>query len=114
VSVVDIANYKVITTLKVENHPYTIALAAGRIFVANQHSDSISVFNALDFNPLGVIKVGEYPEGLSASRDEQFVYVTNWFSNELWSLNTSTLAVVGKGTTSDGPRAFGSFVRSTP
>ncbi|MBM3625133.1 MAG: YncE family protein, partial [Alphaproteobacteria bacterium] len=81
------------------------------IFVANQHGDSVSVFDAESLAPVDTLKVGEYPEGLAASGDGARVYVANWFSNELWALDAQTLKVLGKAETGDGPRAFGAFVR---
>ena len=52
VSVVDLASRKVVATLKCGSRPYTVALAKGRIFVANQHADSVSVFDAESLAPL--------------------------------------------------------------
>jgi len=46
VSVIDLAGRKVVGTLKTGSRPYTVALAAGRIFVADQHADEVSVFDA--------------------------------------------------------------------
>ena len=60
-----------------------------------------------------MVPVGEYPEGIAASRDGARIYVANWFSNELWALDARTLAVLGKAETGDGPRAFGAFVAGT-
>jgi YVTN family beta-propeller protein len=90
-----------------------VALAAGRIFVADQHADEVSVFEAASLAPAGVVKVGEYPEGIAASADGNQVYVANWFSNELWAIDAKTLKVAGKAETGDGPRAFGDFVAPT-
>jgi YVTN family beta-propeller protein len=113
VSVIDIAARKVVGRLATESRPYTVALAIGRIFVANQHADSVSVFDAASLAPAGVVKVGEYPEGIAASGDETRVFVANWFSNELWAIDAKSLTVVGKASTGDGPRAFGAFVAAT-
>lgn len=113
-TVIDIAARKVLGALKTESRPYTVALARNRIFVVNQHADSVSVFDAATFAPEGSVKVGEYPEGIAASRDGARVYVTNWFSNELWSIDAKTLQVLGKAGTADGPRAFGAFVAARP
>lgn len=111
VSVIDIAARKVVATLRTGHNPYMVALASGRIFVADQHSDSVSVFDETSLAPLGAVEVGEYPEGIAAGRDGRTVYVANWFSNELWAIDANTLQVVGKAATGDGPRAFGAFVR---
>ena len=39
------------------------------------------------------------------------IYVTNWFSNELWAIDAETLKIMGKAPTGEGPRGFGAFVR---
>lgn len=112
-SVIDLAGRKVVQTVKTQSRPYTAALASGRLFVVNQHADSVSVFDSATLAPLGVVKVGEYPEGVAASADGGHVYVTNWFSNELWAIDAKTLHVGGKAETGDGPRGFGSFIVRT-
>mgnify|MGYP003347248188 CR=1 FL=1 len=53
VSVIDLSARRVVATLKTGSRPYTVALAAGRIFVANQHADSVSVFDATSLAPVG-------------------------------------------------------------
>jgi YVTN family beta-propeller protein len=113
VSVIDIAARRVIATLPAGSRPYTVALAGGRIFVANQHADSLSVFETAGFTRVGEVRVGEYPEGVGATRDGAVV-VACWFSNELWAIDAATLKVRAVAATADGPRAFGNFVRPAP
>ncbi len=88
-----------------------MTLANGKVFSANQYAESVNVFDAATFAPLASIKAGDYPESVAASRDRAIVYVTNWFSNELWAIDARAFKVVGKVATGDGPRAFGDFVR---
>jgi YVTN family beta-propeller protein len=107
--VIDLSARRVVATLKTGSRPYTVALAAGRIFVANQHADSVSVFDAASLAPVGEVKVGEYPEGVAATRDGANVLVACWFSNELWAIDPVRLSVAGRAATGDGPRAFGLF-----
>jgi YVTN family beta-propeller protein len=73
----------------------------------------VSVFDTETFAPVATVAVGEYPEGIAASRDGKTVYVANWFSNEFWAIAAGSLEVVAKAKTGDGPRAFGSFIRAT-
>jgi YVTN family beta-propeller protein len=70
------------------------------------------VFDDATLKPVSRIKVGEYPESVAASRDGTTIYVTNWFSNELWSIDAKDLKVLAKAATGDGPRAFGAFIRA--
>jgi YVTN family beta-propeller protein len=51
--------------------------------------------------------------GDEVSADSNNVYIVNWFSNEVWAINTETLAVTAKMPVGDGPRAFGTFLRET-
>jgi len=114
VSVVDVARQKLVGAAKVGKHPYGVALAHGRGFAANQYAESVSVFDGKSLAPVSTIKAGDYPEGLCASRDGAVIYLTNWFSNELWAIDAETYKVLGKAETGDGPRAFGDFVRPAP
>jgi YVTN family beta-propeller protein len=41
--------------------------------------------------------------GDEISADGNSVYVVNWFSNEVWAINTGTLAVTAKMPVGDGP-----------
>jgi YVTN family beta-propeller protein len=52
------------------------------------------------------MSVGDYPEGIETSADGNSVYVVNWFSNEVWAINTGTLAVTAKMPVGDGPCAL--------
>ena len=56
--------------------------------------------------------LGEYPESVGVSRDGGTIYVTNWFSNDLWSIDAESYRITGRAATGDGPRAFGAFVRA--
>jgi YVTN family beta-propeller protein len=112
VSVVDLARRETIATITVGKRPYSVALAQGRGFVADQYGESVSVFDEATLKPISKVKVGEYPESVAASRDGHTIYVTNWFSNELWSIDAKSLNVLAKAATGDGPRAFGAFIRA--
>jgi YVTN family beta-propeller protein len=112
VSVIDLAERKLVASVPVGSHPYGVALAKGRAFVANQYAETVSVFDTATLAPLATIKVGEYPESVGVSRDGGTIYVTNWFSNDLWSIDAESYKITGKAATGDGPRAFGAFVRA--
>jgi YVTN family beta-propeller protein len=59
------------------------------------------------------IASSDYPEGIETSADGNTVYVVNWFSNEVWTIDAETLKVTAKTPAGDGPRAFGTFLRET-
>ena len=64
--------------------------------------------NAVD---LGTIEVGDYPEGIEATRDGKAIYVANWFSNTMSRVDPLAMKVIGEIETGDGPRSFGDFIR---
>jgi YVTN family beta-propeller protein len=98
--------------VKVGKRPYCVALAQGRGFVTDQYAEAVSVFDLSTLAPVAQVRVGEYPEGIGASRDGKTVYVANWFTNEFWSIAADDLKVTAKAKTGDGPRAFGAFIRA--
>jgi YVTN family beta-propeller protein len=112
VSVVDLKEAKLLGTVAVGMRPYAIALAKGRGFSTDQYGGTVSVFELATLQPVKRISVGDYPEGIETSADSNRVYVVNWFSNEVWAINAETLAVTAKMPAGDGPRAFGTFLRS--
>ena len=91
-----------------------MALAQGHGFSTDQYGETVTVFDLKTLQPLTRIQVGEYPEGIETSADGRRVYVANWFSNEVWSIDAEKLAVIGKMQVGDGPRAFGTFLRKAP
>lgn len=113
VSVIAVGDRRVIGTVKVGKRPYCVALAHGRAFVTDQYASALSVFDTGTLAAVADVAVGEYPEGIAASRDGNTVYVANWFSDELWSVAADTLAVTARTATGGGPRAFGAFIRAT-
>ncbi len=71
----------------------------------------MTVFDLDGRAPIAEIAVGEYPEGIEASRDGARLYVANWFSNTLSVIDAATLDVAREIPVGDGPRAFGDFIR---
>ncbi|MCL2452519.1 MAG: YncE family protein, partial [Alphaproteobacteria bacterium] len=113
VSVVDLKQASLIGNVVSGKRPYAVALAKGHGFTTDQYGDTVSVFDLATLKPERRISVGEYPEGIETSADGSQVYVVNWFSNEVWAIDTKTLAVTAKMKVGDGPRAFGTFLRET-
>jgi YVTN family beta-propeller protein len=114
VSAVDLEVLRLVGSAAVGKRPYGIALAKGRGFTTDQYGGTVSVFDLASLQPLKRIPVGDYPEGIEASADGRTIYVTNWFSNELWVVDAGELIVVAKIAVGDGPRAFGMFLRRVP
>ncbi|MEO6015627.1 MAG: cytochrome D1 domain-containing protein [Polaromonas sp.] len=53
------------------------AFAAGRVYVANEEADTISVFDAASFKSIANVRVGRKPHNVQVSPDGRFVWVTN-------------------------------------
>lgn len=51
--------------------------AAGKVYVANEESDTVSVLDAASFRMLANVRVGAKPHNVQASPDGQRVWVTN-------------------------------------
>ena len=103
VSVVDLAGEKLLGSVAVGKRPYAVALAKGRGFSTDQYGGTVSVFDLATLRPVKRIPVGDYPEGIETSADGNSVFVVNWFSNEVWAIDTETLVVTAKMPVGDGP-----------
>jgi len=66
VMVIDTATDKVISTIKVGNRPWNMALTrdGAKLYVANGRSDTVSVIDTATRKELRQIKVGEQPWGV--------------------------------------------------
>jgi len=102
----------VIATVKVNMLPYatTLALNDKRLFVTNQDDGSVSVIDTDTLKEVGLIEVGNKPEGISTHPDDRHVYVANWFDNTVTVIDGKTLQVVDTIKTGKGSRAFGLFI----
>jgi len=90
--------------------PYAVALAAGRLFVTNQHGESVSVLDAATLEPVATIPVGSFPEGIDADPSGTVVHVACWDANTLETIDVTALKVIGRIAVGEGPRAFGRFL----
>lgn len=111
VTVIDIAARKAVATVKVGRRPYAVALAAGRGFVTDQYSGTVSIFDTDSLAPVATIDACDHPEGIEADGAGNAVFVACWGDNIVMRLDPRTLAVTGKAKVGDGPRAFGRFLR---
>jgi len=96
------------------------ALAADKVYVANEGADTVSVLDAASFKTLANVRVGKMPHNVQASPDGKLVWVTNngepapasqasahkemtkvdhdamGKPGALWAIDTATHAVVAK------------------
>jgi YVTN family beta-propeller protein len=87
-----------------------VARAGNRIFVTNQHAESVSVLDAATFENVKTMRVGSFPEGIEADATGSSVWVACWDTNTLERIDAATLAVTVRIPVGEGPRAFGRFL----
>ena len=112
VSVIDPATRRETRRLAVKSFPYVAAATrdGSRIFVTNQHDDSVSVFDGKTYQPLGVIDVCGYPEGLIVAPNQSEVLTACWMDDVLAVIDVTSLKVTKKIPVGASPRAFGQFI----
>ncbi len=71
---------------------------------------TVSVIDTETLTNIGLIDVGEKPEGIGTHLDDRHVYVANWFDKNVSVLDARTLQVQDKIATGRGSRAFGQFI----
>ncbi|WP_147016885.1 YncE family protein [Methylorubrum extorquens] len=111
VSAIDVAAGRETGRVATGQRPYVIAFAAGKGFVTDQYSNTVTVFDPASLKKVAAIDVGDHPEGIAATRDGKTIVVANWGDNALSLIDPSSLTVTGTIATGDGPRAFGDFLR---
>ncbi|MFC1326233.1 MAG: hypothetical protein G8D85_06220 [gamma proteobacterium symbiont of Ctena orbiculata] len=101
-----------IATIAVGSTPYGVAIApdSRRVFVTNQHENTLSVIDPEKLEETHRLAIGEFPEGIIAHPDDGRVYIANWFDNELVVLDVESLQIIKQIPTGESPRAFGVFV----
>lgn len=81
-----------------------------RVFVTNQHDDSVSVLDGVTYEMLATLKVGDYREGVLIAPDQRHALVACWMDDVFVSIDIATLNVDARLNVGTGPRAFGQFI----
>ena len=94
------------------NTPYGAAVSAlgDRVFVTNQHADTVSVIDAAANRVIATLPVGGYPEGIAVHGGR--VYVVNWMDDNLLVLDAASGRTVATVDTGRNSRGFGQFIGS--
>lgn len=102
VSVVNLVNGNVVTTLAVGNRPSYVVVAGNpgnqTAYVSNANSNSVSVIDVEDLVVLGSIAVGRFPQGLVVSGTpgiDERVWVANRDDNSLSVIDVLSNTVLG-------------------
>ena len=110
VTVIDMREDRVIGRVPVGHAPYGAALADGgrRLYVTNQHDDSVSVVDADTLRPLQTLPGFGYPEGVAAHGNR--VYVVNWMDDDVSVLDAASGRTLARIATGKNSRGFGAFI----
>jgi YVTN family beta-propeller protein len=94
VSVINVAQNKVVSTIKVGKAPVGVAVSAKlqRVFISNVESNNISVINTQNNTVIKSIALQGAPVGLAMSPDNRTLYVADWFSDKILAINTANYA----------------------
>jgi YVTN family beta-propeller protein len=94
-----------VDTVSVAAVPTGVAVAAGKAYVANQGSNSVSVIDLTQSPPavVATIPVGSQPDAAAASADGTRLYVPNFGSGSVSVIDTATNAVVKTVTVGSRP-----------
>jgi YVTN family beta-propeller protein len=88
VSVYSTATNSLLKTITVGSGPSAFAFAPGRVFVANQFSNDVTVING-DLSVVGTFAAQAGPMSLAVSPNGQYVYVANCYANTVTVYTTS-------------------------
>lgn len=80
--------------------------ATGRVFVSNEHADSVSVIDSATNQVIETIPVGKRPRGVGVSPDGKEVYVAISGDNAIAIIDPVAMKVVRSFASGDDPEAF--------
>ena len=84
-AVIDPAKATVLRTVKLDAQPSAVAVDAktGRVYVAEQKTGNVVIYNGKTYSVLGRVKAGSTPYAMAADSTAGKVYVANMFSNDV-------------------------------
>ncbi|MEQ8659828.1 MAG: PQQ-binding-like beta-propeller repeat protein, partial [Gammaproteobacteria bacterium] len=83
-----------------------VQAATGRVFVSNEHDDTVSVIDAATNEVIKTVPIGKRPRGVGIAPDGSEVYVAISGDNAIAVLDPRTLEVVRTFESGDDPEAF--------
>ncbi len=103
---------KVLATLSVGKAPYASAQSTdgGRVYVSNQHGETLSVIDAKRLQVMQTIPGFEYPEGIATHANK--LYVVNWMTDSVSVLDSTNGKLLSEIPVGKNPRGFGAFIGS--
>ena len=91
-------NKKFISGFNTGSYPVGIAMnpITNKIYVANQYSNTVSVFDAKTDKLISTVQTGIFPYSIDANQFNNRIYVTNRGSNDVTVIDGSTDSVIDK------------------
>lgn len=85
--------------------PIAVDFRAGRAFVANLHSENVTVLSSdiLHETEVGIVNTGKAPIGIITHATADVAYVANWLSRDVTVFDTGTLGVITTIPSTYGP-----------
>jgi YVTN family beta-propeller protein len=101
---------RLLSTVPVGKAPYGAAESSdgSRVYVSNQHGETVSVIDTTTLKVTQTLKGFEYPEGVYTHGHK--LYAVNWMSDSVSVINTDTGAVLTEIAVGKNPRGFGAFI----
>jgi YVTN family beta-propeller protein len=101
VSIVDLAQSRVVETVKVGDKPAGIAVAPGgaRAFVSNPASRSVTLIERQKdgtHRAIREIPVGQGPLGIALDRDGKRLFVADWYTDSVYLIDVDKLVVTSE------------------
>src|SRR5690606_9217074 len=107
ISVVDLAQRRVLRTLELGGAPFGVAIAKdGRLFVGDWNGAHLSVVDANGTAATTTVKVGRAPAHIVLSPDETLLFVANRESDSVSVIRTVDLAVLATNPVGKAPFAM--------
>lgn len=97
VSVIDLSDHSLLTTISVGTHPSGVAVSPDglKVYVANYSSNNISVIDVSSNQVIATVSVGANPWGVAVSPDGTRVYVSNHGDHTVSIIDALTNTVIG-------------------
>jgi YVTN family beta-propeller protein len=105
VGIVNVATGQQVGTIDVPGDPFVVRVApqGGKLYVAS-NANVVSIVDLASSTVTEQIPVGSAPNGFAVSRDEQHIYVSSAYGNEVTEISTATDQVTRRFTVNGIPQ----------
>ena len=103
--VVDLETKKVVSNIKVGQHPHSVILdkAEEKLYVSNEWSDYISVIDVSSLKVIDTIPTGNGPAGILLDQYESYLYVVNAYGSDVSIIDVKNKKEIRRLATGNNP-----------